>query len=522
MKELLHDSIWRHRDLRLLLPAQALSAFGDDMTLIVLTLKVFDAGLGTWSIAGLLLCAALPVVLLGRVAGRLVDSVPFRTLAVVSALWQAGCCIGLAVATPLWATYALVLALQTGHAVAGPTWGAILPSIAPRDEVGRVVGMSQALNTVATVAAPATAGVLVGLLGFSAPLLVDAATFLLLAAAGASIRAARGNEGAGVQGASNADDGAGAFSLRSDRLLWPLVVGLCVMVLVGEVTNVVEVFLVRGALDAGPTAFGAVGAVLAVGVLAGSVIAGRTASDEHRAVRAVVAAIALALTLVGAGLAPSIWVFAVLWGGLGVANGVVNADASTLVLTRTPERSRGRVLARLNALVRGSALGAMALGGAAGAVLGPRATFVAAGALMAIVGAIVLLRIRRVLASVRIGGTGNVDYALTRSSTDDESSPRPRPSCQDPQNGRMATIRLRAPLSELAGKRTDVPVAGSSVVEVLRVLEREHPGLEGWILDERGLIREHVNVFVNGERGAEHTPVGERDRVHILPAITGG
>jgi hypothetical protein len=29
-------------------------------------------------------------------------------------------------------------------------------------------------------------------------------------------------------------------------------------------------------------------------------------------------------------------------------------------------------------------------------------------------------------------------------------------------------------------------------------------------------------VFVNGERGAEHTTVGADARVEILPAITGG
>jgi molybdopterin converting factor small subunit len=42
------------------------------------------------------------------------------------------------------------------------------------------------------------------------------------------------------------------------------------------------------------------------------------------------------------------------------------------------------------------------------------------------------------------------------------------------------------------------------------------------VLDERGRIREHVNVFVNGTHGEERTPVGDGDRVHVLPAITGG
>jgi len=86
----------------------------------------------------------------------------------------------------------------------------------------------------------------------------------------------------------------------------------------------------------------------------------------------------------------------------------------------------------------------------------------------------------------------------------------------------VATVRLRAPLSELAGGRREIELEGGTVVDVLRALEREHPDVRGWILDEQGNIREHINVFVNKENGQEHTALRPNDRVHILPAISGG
>ena len=86
----------------------------------------------------------------------------------------------------------------------------------------------------------------------------------------------------------------------------------------------------------------------------------------------------------------------------------------------------------------------------------------------------------------------------------------------------MPVVRLRAPLSELAGGRRELELEGATVGEVLQALEREHPDVKGWILDERGLIREHINVFVNREYGREDTSVGASDRLHVLPAISGG
>jgi molybdopterin converting factor small subunit len=86
----------------------------------------------------------------------------------------------------------------------------------------------------------------------------------------------------------------------------------------------------------------------------------------------------------------------------------------------------------------------------------------------------------------------------------------------------MATVRLRNPLKQKAGDQADHAVRAGTVLEALRELERAQPSLDGWILDERGTIRRHINVFVNGEPGDAETAVGEDDRVDVLPAISGG
>ncbi len=86
----------------------------------------------------------------------------------------------------------------------------------------------------------------------------------------------------------------------------------------------------------------------------------------------------------------------------------------------------------------------------------------------------------------------------------------------------MAVVCLHGPLRKLAGGITEQRLDGETVIGLLRGLEREHPALSGWIVDETGTIRRHINVFVNGERGREQTAVRHDDRVEVLPAITGG
>jgi molybdopterin synthase sulfur carrier subunit len=86
----------------------------------------------------------------------------------------------------------------------------------------------------------------------------------------------------------------------------------------------------------------------------------------------------------------------------------------------------------------------------------------------------------------------------------------------------MPRVRLREPLKRLAGNRAEHALEGATVGELLLELERAQPALDGWILDERDVLRRHINVFVNGELGGQDTRVGADDRVDILPAISGG
>ena len=86
----------------------------------------------------------------------------------------------------------------------------------------------------------------------------------------------------------------------------------------------------------------------------------------------------------------------------------------------------------------------------------------------------------------------------------------------------MATVRLRGQLEKLVGGGSEHEIEGDTVGELLQGLESTFSALEGWILDERGVLRRHINVFVNGEPAEPDSAVAASDKIEILPAISGG
>jgi molybdopterin synthase sulfur carrier subunit len=86
----------------------------------------------------------------------------------------------------------------------------------------------------------------------------------------------------------------------------------------------------------------------------------------------------------------------------------------------------------------------------------------------------------------------------------------------------MAVVYIRGQLKALAGGQGEHRLDGATVVELLRALEAGQPALAGWILDERGSVRRHINVFVNGEQSRGDAPAAPGDRIDVIPAISGG
>lgn len=388
-------SVWRHRDLRIAGPGRALSVLGDEIALVALLLRVHDSGGGARGITTLLVAAALPTFLLAPWAGRLADRVDSRLLVVSSAAAQVLVCLALAFAGPLWLMYVLVVGLQAAQAVANPAWQALVPRIVGEAEVGRAIGATQALSTLAAVAGAPLGGLLSGLGGVRLPLLADAASFGLLALAGLAVRTRRGGRHDPL---SRSDDVPprlldGLRVLRADVLLWPAFIALMAYVVVGEATNVVEILLVRDTLGGTSVQYGLVGMAVTAGIVVGSVLAGRVDGTPTRTVVTVVAAAAQALTVLAAGLAPSVAVLVAVYALLGLTNGALNTATSALVFTRVPDAYRGRVGAVLQGVSRAFSIAALALGGVAGSLLGPPRTFVASGVACLVVAAALAVRV---------------------------------------------------------------------------------------------------------------------------------
>ena len=87
---------------------------------------------------------------------------------------------------------------------------------------------------------------------------------------------------------------------------------------------------------------------------------------------------------------------------------------------------------------------------------------------------------------------------------------------------------IPGPLRELAGNRGEVRVDGNaeSVSDALSLLWATCPGVRDRVITERGEVRQHVNIFVDGESIRDldglRTPVRSGAEIVILPAVSGG
>ncbi len=378
----------RNRDFLVALAGRAVSMFGDEVALVALTLRLQAAGAHPYVVALLLGAGLVPFVVLARVAGRVADSADSRHVLACATVAQACCCIPLIFTGNAAAMIVLVALLGCGAVFSQATWQALIPRVVGEDNIGAATSAQQTSVNLASILAPAAAGLLAGAFGTRVPLALDAVTFGVMTVAAVAVRTRRAG---GPRAGADSERGGWAV-LRADRVLAPLVLGLAAFVLLGMMVNVVTVFLVRETLHASAAWYGGLGATWMLGIVGGALAAGRIPADTRRAQAALAGAGLMSLVFLGYGLAPAVVLLAPLAILGGAGNGMVNVCVATLVMTRSDERVRGRVSAALGAVLNGASVASLIVGGGLAALLDPRQIFLLAGGLGGVVTALAAVR----------------------------------------------------------------------------------------------------------------------------------
>ena len=366
-----------HRDFRLVLTAWGLSALGDFLAVVALTLRIQeDTGSGL-AVSALLIAAALPVVLLNPLGGWLVDRFETRTVLAAVAAAQAVVAVALGLVEGAAITIALVFVLNAGLTVERPALFALIPRIVGEDQAPRAYAWFEAVKYATITLGFVLGGVLTGAFGSGTALIVDAGDVRGHGAVALALRTRR------TPAPRNEPEEramtAGLRLIGSDLVLRSMVIVLAASIVFGGIDNVANVFFAKDTLDAGDAGYGLLAAAWGVGMIGGATAAGRRV-----AARTAAAAVSGAVALMGAAIAlvsisPVLLVAVVFMVAGGLGNGLSNVAMRVLLQSRVADALRGRVYSAYQGALTVADFVALAAGGALVELIGPRNTLALAG-----------------------------------------------------------------------------------------------------------------------------------------------
>lgn len=314
-------------------------------------------------------------------AGALADRIPKRRLLMFSqaALALTGAAMAILVIggwIALWQVYLLAFLQGVAAAVDAPARQAFAPEMVPTGLIGNAVGLNSTSFHAARLIGPALAGLSISWWGVGPALAVNAASFgtvllaLVLMDPAELHPAPRIRDGGGVR------EGLAYVRRRPDIL-----VVLFLMFMLGtfglnfQITNAV---MATSVFHVGPTMFGYMGSVMAIGSLAAGLIA---AKRTHAPLQLIISALAgFSVVSLGMALAPDIAIYLLLLAVAGFTSLTVMTSANTAVQLSTAPQMRGRVMALYMAIFLGGTPLGSPLIGWIGDAWGPRWT-IAVGAI---------------------------------------------------------------------------------------------------------------------------------------------
>lgn len=272
--------LWRHADFLRLWAAQAVSAYGSRITrtaLPIIAVAMLDQ---PESIVGVLMASQLaPGVVLAVFAGGIVDRGNKRRLLIGADLVRAGAVASLPLAWALGVlsmAHVIVVGALVGAASAlfQITDNAYLPALIGKSQLEEGNAKIESTEAIAEITGPASAGVLIKLLGAPLTVIIDAASYLWSAALLGRIRAHEEPAAEPSQAArlGGSDFAVGLRVVFGHPIVRPIVVSHMVWALSGGFFIALYTPFCLRVLGLDTSVFGVVVAMGGVGALAGSLL----------------------------------------------------------------------------------------------------------------------------------------------------------------------------------------------------------------------------------------------------------
>ncbi len=331
-----------------------------------------------------------PIVLLVPVSGFIADRVNRRKLLLFTNITMALLAIGLGTiivtgVVELWHVYVFAFAGGCVAAIENPAKQSFVSELVAEEHLSNAVSLNQASFQTARVIGPSVAAGLVLLVGPGWVFMINALTFvgILIAIANLRVHELRVSE--------RLRKGKGAIS-AGFRYVWhrpDILVLMAIVFIIGTFGMNFPIFastMTTVEFDLGVGQYGLLLSALAVGAVAGALLAARRETPRMPVV--VIATALFAVAMAAASVMPSYWMFAVTLVAAGLALQSIMVTANSLVQLGTEPAMRGRVMALyMTIFVGGTPIGAPLMGWIAN-TFGPRVA-IGVGAGAALVAAVI-------------------------------------------------------------------------------------------------------------------------------------
>lgn len=384
-------NLLRNKSYMALMAAQAISSIGDWLSIVaIFTVVGFKWNASPMEIGLLILCLAVPMALLGPVAGIVADRFNRKTIMIVSDIARAALILLLAAASSILMVYAILFTIGVFSAVFIPAKNGKLKEIVGEEDMKAAMAITSMIDSSTKILGPLLSGLLVVAMGTQQVFLVDSATFIvsagLLLLLPNTIKQ-ESTEEEKAQASFKKELAEGFALLKSSRFM---VVGLTLVgmsLLVLQLADSQLIVLIRELTEASPDLFGYLITGSGFGMfLAGLLLAKKTGYRPYPVMLAGVFGIGLSFGMMGiltdADLSYSAIWLPILGFTAGFSASLIFVPFHATVQIDTPVHMTGRIFGVINSVMTTATIIGPLVGGLLATVIGIIPTFIITSGLL--------------------------------------------------------------------------------------------------------------------------------------------